>query len=225
MAEPTRRKSGLGPSIAPAEPKDLLPTRASLLSRLKNRADQTSWQEFFDTYWRLIYSVARKAGLSDADAQDILQETIISVAKHIEGFRYDPKVCSFKTWMLNLTRWRIASQLAKHRREASIRLPPRESQGETATVERVADPAGFDLTAVWDEEWEKNLFAAALERVKRQVHPEQLQIFDLHCVERWPVKKVMEVLGVSAMRVYLAKHRVGRLLKNEIKKLQRSSIC
>lgn len=222
MAEPRPRKAGSEPSLAPPEPKDLIPTRASLLSRLKDRADQESWQSFFDTYWRLIYSVARKAGLSDADAQDIVQETVISVAKHIEGFRYDPKVCSFKTWMLNLTRWRIANQLAKNRREASIRSLPRESPEETPTVERVADPAGFDLAAFWDEEWEKNLLAAALERVKRQVHPEQLQIFDLHCMEQWPVKKVTEVLGVSAARVYLAKHRVGRLLKNEMKKLQRS---
>src|SRR4051794_13754244 len=79
---------------------DFIPTRESLLSRLKDWEDQASWKDFFDTYWRLIYNLARKAGLSDAEAQDVVQETILSVARNIEGFRYDPAVCSFKSWML-----------------------------------------------------------------------------------------------------------------------------
>ena len=61
-------------------PEATIATRASLLVRLKDREDQASWQEFFDTYWRLIYSVATKAGLNDAEAQDVVQETVISVA-------------------------------------------------------------------------------------------------------------------------------------------------
>jgi RNA polymerase sigma factor (sigma-70 family) len=205
---------------------DLIPTRESLLSRLKDWRDAESWQDFFDTYWRLIYGVARKAGLSDAEAQDIVQETVLSVARKIEGFRYDPKVCSFKTWMLNLTRWRILNQLKRREREKDASRPS-ESGGtpdlpsdRTDTVERIADPAGCALETMWDTEWEQNLLAAALERVKRQVAPEQFQIFDLACLEGWPVRKVTKALGVNAARVYLAKHRIGALLKKEIKKLQ-----
>ena len=179
-----------------------IPTRESLLSRLKDWRDGESWQEFFDTYWRLIYGVARK----------------------IEGFRYDPKVCSFKSWMLQLTRWRIINQLKRRAREAGHRPLP---VGDLASTEgtnisdRIAAPAGCDFEAIWDAEWEKNLLAAALERVKRQVAPEQFQIFDLVCLEGWPVRKVTETLGVSAARVYLAKHRIGRMLKKELKALEK----
>ncbi len=218
------------PSDGPGWPVggDLIPTRESLLSRLKDWRDDASWQEFFDTYWRLIYGVARKAGLSDAEAQDIVQETVFSVARKIEGFRYDPKVCSFKTWMLNLTRWRIINQFKRRERENAGQTPrlsgsggmPDRPSDRTDALERIADPAGCDLDAIWDAEWEKNLLAAALERVKRQVAPEQFQIFDLACLEGWPVRKVTQTLGVSAGRVYLAKHRVGRLLRREIKKLE-----
>lgn len=88
-------------------------TRASLLGRLKSLGDHSSWQQFFDTYWRLIYGVALKAGLRDAEAQDVVQETIITAAKHLPCFHYDPKVCSFRTWLLRLTRWRIIDQLRK----------------------------------------------------------------------------------------------------------------
>ena len=79
---------------------DFLPTRRTLLSRLKKADDQAGWQEFFDTYWKLIYGVAIKAGLTDAEAQDAVQETVIAVSKHIGRFKYDPAQCSFKTWLL-----------------------------------------------------------------------------------------------------------------------------
>jgi DNA-directed RNA polymerase specialized sigma24 family protein len=68
-----------------------LPTRRSLLSRLRNLEDNASWQDFFETYWKLIYSAATKAGLSDADAQDVVQETVLTVTRRIGEFRYDPR--------------------------------------------------------------------------------------------------------------------------------------
>ena len=90
---------------------NLIPTRYSLLSRLQNWDDQDSWKVFFDTYWRLIYSVALKSGLTESEAQDVVQETIISVAKNIQKFKRDRGLGSFKGWLRNITRWRIADQL------------------------------------------------------------------------------------------------------------------
>src|SRR5215468_1166948 len=179
FVEESGMAASVHPDLPPASalgkggPADLIPTRESLLSRLKNWEDHDSWQDFFDTYWRLIYSMARKADLTDAEAQDIVQETVISVARKIEGFQYDPAVCSFKTWMLRLTRWRIINQLKKRSRDhASDQfLPP--GTGEPPDPPEIT--VGFDLEAIWNREWEKNLLDAALERVKRQVPPEQFQ--------------------------------------------------
>ena len=83
---------------------DFIPTRYSLLSRLQNWDDQDSWKDFFDTYWRLIYSIALKSGLTEAEAQDVVQETIICVANDIEKFKRDRTLGSFKGWLRNLTR-------------------------------------------------------------------------------------------------------------------------
>src|SRR6266581_2625572 len=118
-------------------PDELIPTRRSLLSRLKDWDDQASWKDFFDTYWKLVYGVAIKSGLTDAEAQDVVQETVLSVAKKMQAFKYDPAVGSFKSWLLLITRRRITDHLRKIYRE-----PPRH-QGEpradqtsrTATVE------------------------------------------------------------------------------------------
>ena len=88
---------------------EFIPTRRSLITRLKNWDDQESWQRFFDTYWKLIYSVASKAGLSPADSQDIVQETVLAVARQMPGFHYDPSLGSFKAWLLQMTRWPATS--------------------------------------------------------------------------------------------------------------------
>src|SRR5258708_28438322 len=92
---------------------DPIPTRHSLLDGLKNWGDQTSWQDFFDTYWRLIYNVAVKAGLTDTEAQEVVQETVIAVARKIPEFKADPAHGSFSAWLMHTTRWRIADQFRK----------------------------------------------------------------------------------------------------------------
>src|SRR6185503_1462651 len=77
---------------------ELAPTRRSLLERLRDLDDQDSWQEFFDTYWKLIYCAAIKGGLSDSEAEEVVQETVLGVAHKMETFRYEPEACSFKGW-------------------------------------------------------------------------------------------------------------------------------
>ncbi len=201
------------------ETDELLPTRWSLLSRLKNWDDQESWQEFFETYWRLIYSVAIKAGLSDAEAQDVVQETVITVAKNLEQFKTDPAHGSFKGWLLHTTRWRIADQFRKRTPGLDTGAGRLEDTTRTAVVERVPDPAGFGLEAVWNEEWEKNLLAVATENVKKRVSPEEYQMFDLCAVRQCPVKEVAAKLGVKVWRVYFAQKQIATLLKKEVKRL------
>jgi RNA polymerase sigma-70 factor (ECF subfamily) len=205
------------------EPNELLPTRHSLLARLKDWEDQTSWREFFDTYWRLIYAVALKAGLSEVEAQDVVQETVLTVAKKIADFKAQ-QTGSFKGWLLTITRRRIADQFEKRRRNQSFVTPAAPGNGlgtRTATIERVPDPASYDLDACWEEQWRKNLLDVATERVKQQVSPKQYQMFELYALREWPVRKVAQTLGVSTARVYLAKHRVAALLEKEVKRCER----
>ena len=93
----------------------LISTRRSLVDRLHDWEDRKHWQEFFDTYGKLIFSAALKSGLTEMEAQEVVQETIITVAKKIGQLRYDPARGSFKGWLLHITRWRIADQFRKRR--------------------------------------------------------------------------------------------------------------
>jgi RNA polymerase sigma-70 factor (ECF subfamily) len=199
----------------------LLATRRSLVDRLANWDDRKRWQEFFDTYWKLIYSAARKSGLTDSEAQDVVQETIITVAKNIDKLKYDPAIGSFKGWLLQITRWRIADQF-RRREPENAKWPGLADDRLTATIERVPDSRIVDLDAVWEANWKENLFDAAIARVKKKVDPKQFQVFDCYVRKEWPAQKVAERLGLNVGQVYLARHRVGALLKKEIKALEKS---
>jgi RNA polymerase sigma factor (sigma-70 family) len=193
-------------------------TRRSLVERLTNWEDQRNWQDFFETYWRLIYGVARKSGLTDAESQDVVQETVITVAKNIT--KYEREAGSFRGWLLHITRWRIADQFRK-RAPQTLQAKSRGggSRGGTATIERIPD--GFDLAATWEEEWQRHIFTAAMERLKRKVDSKHYQIFDCLAVKQWPAAKVAASLGVGIAQVYLVKHRLSAQLKKEVAVLEK----
>lgn len=205
-------------------PDEFIPTRRSLLSRLKDWDDDESWKDFFNTYWKLIYGVALKSGLSDPEAQDVVQDAVLSVAKKMHDFKYDPAIGSFKSWLLLITKRRITDHLRKKYRqpEAAERRPAETAR--TATIERIEDPAPLNLEVVWNEEWEKNIMDAAIQRVKKQVKPRQYQMFDFYVLKKWPVTKVARTLDVNIGQVYLAKHRVARLIKKEIRELEKKLV-
>lgn len=194
-------------------------TRKSLIAKLDNWEDQRTWDEFYQTYWRLIYSVAMKSGLRSEEAFDCVQETILSIAKQSKKNLYDPSQGSFKAWLMNMTRWRINDQFRKRKKDTAMAGEDYEEGRKTAVIDRVEDPQGDVLNRLWEVEWKKNVADAALARVKAQVSPKQYQIFDYYVVKQWDVGKVQSHLGVTRAQVYLAKHRVGSILKKELEKL------
>ena len=199
---------------------DPIPTRYSLLSRLQDWDDRDSWKDFFDTYWRLIYSVALKSGLTEAEAQDVVQETVICVARDLPKFKKDRLLGSFKGWLRNITRWRIGDQLRKRAQAAELANAIRWEEVAGSGAVEARHPA-MELESVWEEEWRSNLLEAAMDRIKRRVKEEQYQIFDLYVLKHWPVKKVAATLGVNIGQIYLAKHRISLLIKKEIRRLER----
>jgi RNA polymerase sigma factor (sigma-70 family) len=209
------------PTMNDPEPQDaFLPTRQSLLSRLRSWDNQDSWREFFDTYWHLLYDCAIKAGLDATSAQDAVQETVIAVAKQMPEFRYNPAKGSFKGWLLRITKRRVADQFRRRQRaRIEPRIDPHDPAGEAALA-RLAEQGDSTLDRIWDKEWAAHLTATAMARVKRVVNAEQFQMFELYAVKGWPVGKVARTLGVSSMKVYLAKHRVGAVLKKQVRNLE-----
>src|SRR5262245_60824978 len=79
-------------------------TRGSLIVRLRDPKDADAWRQFIDLYGSLIYSFSRKKGLQDADAADLMQEVLRSVAGAAGRLNYDPRRGSFRGWLYTITR-------------------------------------------------------------------------------------------------------------------------
>ncbi len=193
----------------------LPPTRKSLLIRLKNWGDEESWHEFYQIYERLIYESALKAGLRNVEAQEVVQETLLSVAKKIAGFDYNPETGSFKGWLLQITRRRIIDQFRKRKPEAT----PSANGAVLPGVEQMSDPSSR-LEALWNEEWHLALLDMARAVVQRKVGARQYRMFDLYVLQQLPLKNVTKTLGVNAAQVYMAKYRITKLLKKELHNLE-----
>jgi RNA polymerase sigma-70 factor (ECF subfamily) len=208
-------------------------TRPSLLARLKDWSQQTAWRQFDHDYTPLIRNVARKAGLTEAEADEVAQETLITVAKKIGEFQHAGRRGSFRAWLYQQARWRIADQFrarAKAHPFASLVAP---SAGDTvgivsdsptsggSSVEETAGMVSSESDPIfdrlWNAEWEEHVFQSALARVKRQVSARQFQLFELHVLQGLSVKEAATAAGTTMAAVYMAKSRVGRLFRKEIK--------
>jgi RNA polymerase sigma-70 factor (ECF subfamily) len=204
----------------PSPTQETYATRATLIARLKDWGDQASWQDFFDTYWKLIYGVARKKGLSEEESHDVVQETMLAVAKQMPDFTYDREKGSFKSWLLSTTRWRISDQF---RKRGPFHGDRREAEAvERRRLERIPDEAGAgqDLERLWDEEWRANLLDIANQRVRVRMAPEKYQIFDFCVNKGWAPDRVAAAFRIPAAKVYLAKHRVARMIQDEVSRLE-----
>ena len=194
-------------------------TDPALLRRLRDVGDDASWRQFHDTYGRMLHAVARRAGLNDAEAQDVVQETIIDVSQQMPDFRYDRSRGRFKNWLLTIVRRRIANHARRQFYQHGDERIPRTQHLGTALEETTPMPDA-EFERVWAEEWERQILEAALARVKARVKPLQYQAFQLHVLKEVPVAEVCERLGVRAREVYWAKDRVQRLLKDLIHEIE-----
>lgn len=198
-----------------------LRTRPTLLFRLRDWRDEATWTEFYRLYHSFIFGCARRAGLSHADAEEVTQDVFKRVAETIHEFESDPSRGTFRGWLLNLTRWRIADRFRSRK--------PHEKPGgqsgshdddRTATIERQPAEEGPD---VWEAEWQRSLLDAALDRLARRVPAKQFQIFDLYRRQDWGVMRVSRELGVNPATVYVVSHRLTKQLKTEIARLARDA--
>jgi RNA polymerase sigma-70 factor (ECF subfamily) len=199
---------------------DSLLTRRTLLSRLRNLDDQESWRTFFNLYWRLLYNVARKSGLDDPGAQEIVQETVIAVARKMPEFRYDPARGTFRQWLLRITRRRIIDHLRRiYRQPPRAEITPESLDEDEEHAAAIADESTSAIERAWNEEWEQSTFDAALACVRAAINPRHFQVFDYCVLKGWPASKVAATLGLNAAQVYLAKHRVAQAMKRAVRRI------
>ena len=200
---------------------EFLPTRSSLVGRIKNLDDDKSWQDFVGKYSPLVKGVAKKKGLTDSEVEDAVQETFITAAKYIKNFDYDP-TRSFKAWLLKIAKCRIVEQLRKRPRGVQSRPSDSDETARTKTIEKVPDKTQYGFQAKWDNDDREHDRKTALERVRKKVDPEHYQIFDAYVIKGWTAEEVKKALGVTTIaKIHKVKSRILILLAEEAERLKK----
>jgi RNA polymerase sigma-70 factor (ECF subfamily) len=190
-------------------------TQPSLLVRICNAEDAAAWAQFVEIYAPLIYGHARKSGFQDADAADLTQEVLRTVARNVNKLDYDPCRGSFRGWLFTIVRNLQRNCLLQQKRH----LKGRGATGMQALLDRQAAPEADDA-ARWEEEHKQRLFTWAAEKVREQVKPSTWQAFWQTSVEGKSYQEVARTLHMTVGAVYVAKSRILTRIRAQIRDLQ-----
>lgn len=185
-------------------------THASLILRLQDRADQQAWREFVEIYQPVIYRLARYKGLQHADAEDVVQQVLASVAGAVGRWQPDKSRGRFRTWLQTIARNQIANALS---RQAADR-----ASGETADRERLAQQLaaeGADSRLLVTE-CRREIFQWAARQIREEFAADTWNAFWQTAVEGRDVSEVAKSLGKTAGAVYTARSHVMRRLKQQV---------
>jgi RNA polymerase sigma-70 factor (ECF subfamily) len=183
----------------------MIPTRSSLLLRIRRSDDSVAWLEFDRLYRPLMYRYARARGVSHEDAEDVVQQCMTAVTRHIGEFAYCRERGGFKNWLRTV----VDNAVKNHFRKKS---PPR------AKTERLAAAPARDASPaeLWETHWEQEHLLYCLEQCRAEVVPRTFEAFRLYVLEQWAPERVAEHLSLSVDKVYRAKSRVLRRVRQRM---------
>jgi RNA polymerase sigma factor (sigma-70 family) len=193
-------------------------TRPSLLIRLRDSGDERAWSEFMEIYGPLVYRLAKRRGLQEADAQDLAQDVFRAVARAIERYDPDPARGSFRGWLSRIANNLIINCLSAQRRH------PRGT-GDTGMQRMMEDrpDTSREESALFEVEYRRRLLTWAAARVRGAFSQATWEAFWQTAVEGRPPREVAEALGVSIGTVYQYKSRVVIRIRREIEQFDTES--
>ncbi|MCA9012648.1 MAG: sigma-70 family RNA polymerase sigma factor [Planctomycetaceae bacterium] len=187
-------------------------TNASLILRLPSAEDAEAWREFVSIYEPFVYRFARRGGLQDADARELVQNVMLSVARAVGRWRPDRQRGRFRTWLFRIARNQLLDVLTKQQRSVV-------SRGGSALLELLNHAA---VSGVAEQQLRtahrRELFRWAADRVKSSVKEATWQAFWMTAVDDLDVEQVAGELGLTTGAVYIARSRVLARLRDEVQK-------
>ncbi len=189
-------------------------TRASLILRLRNAEDMAAWEEFTEIYGPVVLRVARRRGLQAADAENLCQEVLLSVAQSVSQWVVRDDRGSFHAWLMRIAHNEAVDMLSQR---ATRSLGKDGEQGQklldAATVRN-------DISSLIEREYERELFRLAADRVQQMVSPQTWQAFRLTEVEGQSVQQAAEALGTTTGHIYVSRSRVMARIKEFVREYE-----
>jgi len=188
-------------------------TRCSLIVKLRDPADSVAWSELVAIYEPLVYRLARRKGLQDADARDLCQDVFQAVAKAID--RWEPGRGSFRGWLSRIARNLLINFLT--RKQFQPRGSGATSMQDLLEAQPAVDPSA---TALFELEYERSLFRWAADEIRGEFTVTSWRAFWQTALDDRSPGEVAAELGISVGAVYVARSRVLARLKRRIEQLE-----
>lgn len=179
-------------------------TTSTVLKRLKSFEDHDAWSGFAERFRRPIAAFARRRGLSDADADDVAQETLTTFAEAYRDGAYTREKGRLSRWLFGIARNKIEGQRERDARRVDVGV------AASGLASQLADQRPHD--AQWQEEWERNLLEHCIASARGEFRGSTWRCFEMLVLESRSVDDAVSETGLSRNAVYIAKHRVlGRV--------------
>lgn len=197
-------------------------TRASLLYRV-GLSDNPAWEEFYSIYWAPIIRYARKLGLQESEAHDVLQETMVALMSILPKFQYDRKKGKFRNFLLTIVHRKCLGVHRKTKRKAEVGIDTPVGEGGLAPIDRLVGQA---VDSEPDESaWQEALMLEAMKRLEAdpRIKPESLSAFRAYVVEGQSAAAVAKAFGIKENALYQIRNRLIKKLQDEVALLMRQS--
>lgn len=186
-------------------------TRQTLLSRLKTKSDEQSWEDFVFYYGNFIHSIIGKMGVNSSESDDLSQQIILKIWNSIDKFDYTQKKGGFRNWIYTITKNTVLTQISHDKNCAK----------KTEAI--IEDSFGIfsmpEIDGVISEEWNKHISTLAFENISKKVSVQAMEAF-ISGFRKEAVGVTATRLGLNEKTIYIYRHRIKNKLKAEISNLK-----
>jgi RNA polymerase sigma factor (sigma-70 family) len=184
-------------------------TRQSLLLRVQN-GEPNAWKDLTDLYRPLIFGWLNRQGAPAADLEDLSQDVLLSVVKHLPGFQHTGQRGAFRAWLRTI----VCSRTADYWRALDARTLATGGSGAAAALQQITDPDS-KLNRQWDEEHDRYVLRRLLDLVEEEFEPLTLRAFRRVSLDGVSGAEAAQELGMSVAAVYMGKSRVLARIRQE----------
>jgi RNA polymerase sigma-70 factor (ECF subfamily) len=177
-------------------------TTTQVLEDLKELNDTLAWTSLRDHFYPVILKFAKTLGLSEADAEDAAQETMLAFLKAFRDGKYDREKGRLSHWLFGVAKRTIMDFCKRLPREHFIA----DNTTGTSFWDKIADDNSIRHT--WDTEWRCMVLERCLQQARRELDQKVFRAFELYALLQKPIEEVCKTLGMSRNAVYIAKSRV-----------------
>ena len=181
----------------------------SLIARVQDLDDGASWTEFLGIYQPVVFRMARKRGLQDADAHDVVQQVFVSISRAIERWEESPDKPPFRAWLATIARNAINNSLTRRPRDAA--------SGSSSVIDLLnAQPVAAETSAEIRAEAKKEFVRWAAEQIRGEFTTDTWDVFWRTAIEGQPIADVVKTTERTAGSIYVIRYRVIARLKEKI---------